>query len=100
MARAGLWLDAIVREDKSFDPKHFVTGSRSLTMIVTHCRRRPSPAQESSGREVYDGFETAIRTRSSARETVDPVSAIDNARFTGAEPAGKTAQSRSLSIRN
>ena len=43
-------LDAIAREDKSFDAKHFVAGARAAyEMIVTRlCRGRPPHAQESA----------------------------------------------------
>jgi len=88
-------LDAIVREDKSFDPKHFVTGSRTAyDMIVTAFaagdRRQ---LKNLLGREVYDGFEAAIKEREQRGETVESrFVAIDKADLTGAELRGKTAQ--------
>jgi predicted lipid-binding transport protein (Tim44 family) len=88
-------LDAIAREDKSFEPQHFVTGSRAAyDMIVTAFaagdRRQ---LKNLLGREVYDGFEAAIKEREQRGETVESrFVAIDKADLTGAELRGKTAQ--------
>jgi predicted lipid-binding transport protein (Tim44 family) len=88
-------LDAIVREDKSFDPKHFLTGARAAyDMIVTayaggDCRQLKGLL----GREVYDGFEQAIKGREQRGETVETrFVSIDGSTFTAAEMRGKTAQ--------
>jgi predicted lipid-binding transport protein (Tim44 family) len=73
-------LDAIAREDKTFDPKHFVTGARAAyDMIVTAYAAGDSRQLKNLlGKDVYDGFDAAIKDRESRGETV--------------ETRGKTAQ--------
>src|SRR4051794_27298666 len=58
-------LDAIVREDASFDAKHFVTGARAAyDMIVTaYAAGDRKQLKSLLGKEVYDGFEAAIKDR-------------------------------------
>jgi predicted lipid-binding transport protein (Tim44 family) len=88
-------LDAIAREDKSFDPKHFVTGARTAyDMIVTaYAAGDRRQLKGLLGREVYDGFEHAIKGREQRGETVETrFVSIDGADFTAAEMRGKTAQ--------
>ncbi|MEI8153364.1 MAG: Tim44/TimA family putative adaptor protein [Hyphomicrobiales bacterium] len=88
-------LDAIVGEDKTFDPKHFVVGARSAyDMIVTaYAAGDRKQLKGLLGREVYDGFENAIKEREQKGETVETrFVAIDGADLTAAEQRGKTAQ--------
>ena len=88
-------LDAIVRDDKTFDPKHFVTGARAAyDMIVTaYAAGDRKQLKNLLGKEVYDGFETAIKEREQKGETVETrFVAIDGATITAAEQRGKTAQ--------
>jgi predicted lipid-binding transport protein (Tim44 family) len=88
-------LDAIVREDSSFDAKHFLTGARAAyEMIVTAFaagdRRQ---LKNLLGREVYEGFEAAISEREQRGETAETrFVSIDSADLVGAELRGKTAQ--------
>ena len=88
-------LDAIAREDKSFDAKHFLTGARAAyDMIVTayaagdRTQLKTCSAQRST---------TASRPRSksassAARRSRPASSSIDGADITAAEQRGKTAQ--------
>src|SRR3954453_13716184 len=88
-------LDAIAREDKAFDAKHFLTGARAAyDMIVTaYAAGDRRQLKGLLGREVYDGFETAIKEREQKGETVETrFVAIDGATLTAAEQRGKTAQ--------
>jgi predicted lipid-binding transport protein (Tim44 family) len=88
-------LDAVAREDKSFDAKHFVTGARAAyDMIVTaYAAGDRRQLKNLLGKEVYDGFETAIKEREQRGETVETrFVAIDGATLTAAEQRGKTAQ--------
>src|SRR5207245_4539961 len=66
-------LDAIAREDKSFDAKPFVAGARAdYEMIVTayaECDRRA--LKNLLSRDVYEGFEQAIRDRESRGEKAE-----------------------------
>jgi len=88
-------LDAIAREDKSFDAKHFVTGARAAyDMIVTAFASGDRRQLKGLlGREVYDGFEHAIKEREQRGETVETrFVSIDGANLTAAEMRAKTAQ--------
>ena len=88
-------LDAIVREDKSFDPKHFLVGARAAyEMIVTaYAAGDRRQLKNLLSREVYDGFEAAIRDREQRGETVETrFVSIDAADITSAEMRGKTEQ--------
>ena len=88
-------LDAIVREDKTFDAKHFLTGARTAyDMIVTaYAAGDRKQLKGLLGKEVYDGFENAIKEREQKGETVETrFVAIDGATLTAAEQRGKTAQ--------
>ena len=88
-------LDALVREDKTFDPQHFLTGARAAyDMIVTaYAAGDRRQLKTLLGREVYDGFEAAIKDREGRGETVETrFVSIDGADLIGAEMRGKTAQ--------
>jgi predicted lipid-binding transport protein (Tim44 family) len=88
-------LDAVAREDKSFDAKHFLTGARAAyEMIVTAFAGGDRRQLKSLlGREVYDGFEAAIREREQRGETAETrFVSIDGADIIGAEVRSKTAQ--------
>ncbi len=85
-------LDAIAREDKSFDAKHFLAGARAAyEMIVTaYASGDRRQLKNLLGREVYDGFEAAIREREQRGETVETrFVSIDGADIIGAELRGK-----------
>ena len=88
-------LDAIAREDKSLDAKHFVAGARAAyEMIVTaYAQGDRRSLKNLLSKEVYDGFETAIKDRESRGEKAETrFVAIDKADITGADVKGKTAQ--------
>ena len=88
-------LDAIAAEDNSFDAKHFLAGARAAyEMIVTAFAEGDRRSLKNLlSREVYDGFENAIRERENRGETTETrFVSIDKADLTGAELRGKTAQ--------
>jgi predicted lipid-binding transport protein (Tim44 family) len=88
-------LDAIAAADRSFDAAHFVNGARSAyEMIVTAFAEGDRRALKNLlSREVYEGFEAAIKERESKGETVETrFVSIDKAEITAAEARGKTAQ--------
>src|SRR5438128_2219439 len=94
---AAAGLDAIAREDKTFDAKHFIAGARAAyEMIVLAFAQGDRRALKNLlSREVYDGFEGAIREREERGETVETrFVAIEKADITGAELRGRTAQIR------
>jgi len=88
-------LDAIAREDKSFDPRHFLAGARAAyEMIVTaYAAGDRRQLKNLLSREVYEGFDSAIREREQRGETVETrFVSIDGADIVGAELRGRTAQ--------
>jgi predicted lipid-binding transport protein (Tim44 family) len=88
-------LDTIVREDKTFDAKHFLTGARAAyEMIVLAYAQGDRRALKSLlSREVYDGFEAAIGERESKGETVETrFVTTEKSDITGVELRGRTAQ--------
>ncbi len=88
-------LDAIAREDKSFDARHFLAGARgAYEMIVTaYAGGDRRQLRNLLSREVYDGFESAIREREQRGEVVETrFVSIDAADITHAEMRGRTEQ--------
>jgi predicted lipid-binding transport protein (Tim44 family) len=92
---AATGLDAIVAQDRDFDPKHFITGARTAyEMIVTaYAQGDRRNLKNLLSKEVYDGFEQAIRDRESRGEKAETrFVSIDKADITGADVKAKTAQ--------
>jgi len=88
-------LDAIAASDRSFDAKHFVAGARAAyEMIVGAFAAGDRKALKGLlSREVYDGFEAAIRDREQKGETVEnKFVSLDNADIIGAELRNNTSQ--------
>jgi predicted lipid-binding transport protein (Tim44 family) len=88
-------LDAIAREDKSFDPNHFIAGGRAAYEMIVSAYASGDRRQLRNllSREVYDGFESAIREREQRGETVETrFVSIDGAEIINAEMRGKTEQ--------
>lgn len=87
-------LDAIAAVDRAFDAKHFLAGARTAyEMIVTAYAEGDTRALKGLlSREVYDGFEAAIREREGRGETVQTrFVSIDKAEITAAELRSKVA---------
>jgi predicted lipid-binding transport protein (Tim44 family) len=90
-----LGLDALAAQDPAFDAKHFVTGARAAyEMIVTaYAQGDRRNLKNLLSRDVYDGFEAAIKEREGKGEKVETrFVAIDKADITGAEVRGKSGQ--------
>ena len=88
-------LDAILAGDKSFDPRHFLTGARAAyEMIVTaFAQGDRRTLRDRLSKEVYDSFDSVIRDRESRGETAETrFVSIDSAEMTGAEVRGRMAQ--------
>src|ERR1700704_4967586 len=88
-------LDAIAREDKSFDAKHFVAGARAAyEMIVTAYAEGDQRALKNLlSRDVYEGFEAAIREREGKGENSESrLVSLDKSDITEAELRGRPAQ--------
>ncbi len=88
-------LDAIAREEKDFDVRHFIAGARAAyEMIVSaYAEGDRRTLKNLLSRDVYDGFEAAIRDRETKGETVESrFISIDKSDITDAELRGRTAQ--------
>ena len=88
-------LDAVAAADSTFDPKNFIAGGRAAyEMIVTaYAQGDRRTLKNLLSKDVYDGFETAIKERESRGEKVETrFVSIDKADITGAEVKGRTAQ--------
>ena len=87
-------LDALAGEDKAFDVKHFVTGARAAyeMIVLAYAQGDRRTLKNLLSREVYEGFEAAIRERESKGETVDTrFVAIEKSDITAAELRARTA---------
>jgi predicted lipid-binding transport protein (Tim44 family) len=88
-------LDAVAREDNAFEPQGFLGGARAAyEMIVTaYANGDRRSLKDLLAREVYEGFETAIKEREQRGDKVESrFVSIDSADIIGAEVRGKTAQ--------
>ncbi len=88
-------LDAVVREDPGFDLKHFIAGARAAyeMIVMAYAEGDRRTLKNLLGKEVYDGFETAIRDRESKGETVETrFVSIDKSDLTAVDVRGRTAQ--------
>jgi predicted lipid-binding transport protein (Tim44 family) len=88
-------LDTIAREDKGFDAKHFITGARAAyeMIVLAYAQGDRRTLKNLLSRDVYEGFEAAIREREGRGDSVDTrFVSIDKSDITGAELRGRTAQ--------
>jgi predicted lipid-binding transport protein (Tim44 family) len=88
-------LDAIAREDKTFDAKHFIAGARAAyeMIVLAYAEGDRRALKNLLSRDVYEGFEAAIRERENKGETVETrFVAIDKSDIAGVELRGRTAQ--------
>lgn len=88
-------LDAIAGADANFDGKHFLTGARAAYEMIVNAYAEGDrrTLKNLLGREVYDGFESAISEREKRGETVETrFVSIDNADITAAELRGHNTQ--------
>src|SRR5947209_342983 len=81
-------LDSIAREDKTFDVKHFIAGARAAyeMIVLAYAEGDRRTLKNLLSREVYEGFEAAIRERENKGETVETrLLAIDTADIAGVD---------------
>jgi predicted lipid-binding transport protein (Tim44 family) len=88
-------LDAIVAQDSSFDPRHFISGARSayemIVLAFANGDRRSLKDLLSS--EVYESFEGAIKDREKhEQKTETRFVSIDKAELVNAEARDRSAQ--------
>ena len=87
-------LDAILAADKSFDPRHFLTGARAAyEMIVSaFAQGDRRTLKDWLAKEVYDSFEGVIQERENHGETTETrFVSIDSTEIAGAELRSRTA---------
>lgn len=90
-----LGLDAIAKDDPAFDAKHFVTGARAAYehIVTAFAEGNRRALKDLLAKDVYDGFDAAIRDRETKGETVETkFVGIDKADVTAAEIRGHNAQ--------
>jgi len=88
-------LDAIAAADPNFDAPQFLQGARAAyEMVVTAFAEGDRRTLKNLlSRDVYEGFEAAIREREGKGETVETrFVSIDKSDITGAELRARTAQ--------
>jgi len=88
-------LDAIVAQDSSFDPKHFLSGARgAYEMIVLAFANGDRRAlRDLLSSEVYDSFETVMKDREKhEQKTETRFVSIDKAELVNAEMRDRAAQ--------
>ena len=88
-------LDAILATDKSFDPRHFLTGARAAyeMIVVAFAQGDRRILREWLSKDVYDSFDAVIRDRESRGETTESrFVSVDTTEIAGAELRGRTAQ--------
>jgi predicted lipid-binding transport protein (Tim44 family) len=88
-------LDAIVAQDSSFDPKHFVSGAKSayemIVLAFANGDRRALKDLLSS--EVYESFDAVIKDREKhEQKTETRFVSIDKAELVSAEARDRAAQ--------
>jgi predicted lipid-binding transport protein (Tim44 family) len=87
-------LDAVAKDDSSFDPKHFLAGAKSayemIVMAFASGDRRT--LKDLLSAEVYESFDGAIRDREQRGERIDrKFVGIDKAEIVGADMRGRNA---------
>jgi predicted lipid-binding transport protein (Tim44 family) len=87
--------DAILADDKTFDPKNFIAGARAAYEMIVNAYAEGDrrTLKNLLSREVYEGFESVIRERETRGETAETkFVSIDATDITAAEMRGRTAQ--------
>lgn len=87
-------LDAIVKDDPSFDAKQFVGGARAAyeMIVLAYAEGDRRTLKNLLSREVYEGFEKAIRDRETRGDKAEArFVSIDRSDIIGAELRARTA---------
>jgi predicted lipid-binding transport protein (Tim44 family) len=91
----GQGLDAIVAQDSSFDPRHFLSGARSAyeMIVLAFANGDRRALRDLLSTEVFDSFEAVIKDREKhEQKTETRFVSIDKAELVGAETRDRTAQ--------
>jgi predicted lipid-binding transport protein (Tim44 family) len=87
-------LDDIVKQDSSFDPKHFVAGAKSAyeMIVVAFAQGDRRTLKDLLSPEVFDSFDGAIREREQRGERIErKFVGIEKAEIASAEQRGRVA---------
>jgi predicted lipid-binding transport protein (Tim44 family) len=88
-------LDAIVAQDSSFDPRHFISGARSAyeMIVLAFANGDRRALRDLLSSEVYDSFDAAIKDREKhEQKTETRFVSIDKAEIVSAEARDRAAQ--------
>jgi len=88
-------LDAIVAQDSSFDPRHFLSGARSAyeMIVLAFANGDRRALKDLLSNEVYESFDAVIKDREkNEQKTETRFVSIDKAELVGAEARDKAAQ--------
>src|SRR6266481_8970702 len=88
-------LDAIVAQDSSFDPRHFLSGAKSAyeMIVLAFANGDRRALKDLLSAEVYESFEAVIRDREKhEQKTETRFVSIDKAELVGAEARDRSAQ--------
>ena len=88
-------LDAIVAQDSSFDPRHFISGARSAyeMIVLAFANGDRRALRDLLSSEVYESFDAAIKDRERhEQKTETRFVSIDKAEIVGAEARDRSAQ--------
>jgi len=88
-------LDAIVAQDSSFDPRHFISGARSAyeMIVLAFANGDRRALKDLLSGEVYDSFDTVIKDREKhEQKTETRFVSIDKAELVSAEARDRAAQ--------
>jgi len=88
-------LDAIVAQDSSFDPRHFISGARSAyeMIVLAFANGDRRALKDLLSGEVYESFEAVIKDREKhEQKTETRFVSIDKAELVSAEARDRAAQ--------
>jgi predicted lipid-binding transport protein (Tim44 family) len=88
-------LDAIVGQDSSFDPRHFISGARSAyeMIVLAFANGDRRALRDLLSSDVYESFDAVIKDREKhEQKTETRFVSIDKAELVGAELRERTAQ--------
>jgi predicted lipid-binding transport protein (Tim44 family) len=88
-------LDAILAADKTFDPRHFLTGARAAyeMIVVAFAQGDRRALRDVLSKDVYDSFDAVIGEREGRGETAESrFVSIDTTEIAAAELRVRTAQ--------
>jgi predicted lipid-binding transport protein (Tim44 family) len=88
-------LDAIVAQDSSFDPRHFISGARSAyeMIVLAFANGDRRALRDLLSSEVYESFDAAIKDREKhEQKTETRFVSIDKAEIVGAEARDRSMQ--------